>query len=539
MNTYDNSEKLNDWAKIDTGKHLHISLAKSGLQGYYCIGCTKEMQAVKRKNPQHKDYFRHNATNVDKDSVECTFSSEEYRERLAGQIFARLKAINLPPVYKYPPTNEIGNPNLLSEKMRLEASSVKLNISFFENEMGELNWGKKPVIDDENILFKPDVTFFDSNDKPILLIEFVTKHKVTDEKKGMFKRLGINTVQIIVPRASEEEIEQKITSVQRVKWVYNETESNTKYIPIQQGDSERVPDIDEEQRKLFEESYACRAAQLKNLIRSIRRSVASQPYKRAVRQFELEIERVESVAKTDRSRLEELERNCEKEVLGEIAPTEVEIEQGFSNLEQHQVRFEEYFGGLEDRYIGARERLIEQAETLERAIREQLDQGAGGEALGAIYEARHGGLQRDTERIRNNIGNLIEEEENFRRYSEFLQIEEFDRFESAKFDESANFEQRKRRIEEARIKIESEIGDSGEITGAGARGIDAEFEILRNAAIERISQRDTSGNTELSKRIESVLAIRGFLSSYDERTNAYKRYKSYLELVRGGAWKTW
>ena len=539
MNTYDNSEKLNDWAKIDTGKHLHISLAKSGLQGYYCIGCTKEMQAVKRKNPQHKDYFRHNATNVDKDSVECTFSSEEYRERLAGQIFARLKAINLPPVYKYPPTNEIGNPNLLSEKMRLEASSVKLNISFFENEMGELNWGKKPVIDDENILFKPDVTFFDSNDKPILLIEFVTKHKVTDEKKGMFKRLGINTVQIIVPRASEEEIEQKITSVQRVKWVYNETESNTKYIPIQQGDSERVPDIDEEQRKVFEESYACRAAQLKNLIRSIRRSVASQPYKRAVRQFELEIERVESVAKTDRSRLEELERNCEKEVLGEIAPTEVEIEQGFSNLEQHQVRFEEYFGGLEDRYIGARERLIEQAETLERAIREQLDQGAGGEALGAIYEARHGGLQRDTERIRNNIGNLIEEEENFRRYSEFLQIEEFDRFESAKFDESANFEQRKRRIEEARIKIESEIGDSGEITGAGARGIDAEFEILRNAAIERISQRDTSGNTELSKRIESVLAIRGFLSSYDERTNAYKRYKSYLELVRGGAWKTW
>lgn len=539
MNTYDNSEKLNDWAKINTGKHLHISLAKSGLQGYYCIGCSKEMQAVKRKNPHHKDYFRHNATNVDKDSVECTFSSEKYRERLAGQIFARLKAINLPPVYKYPPTNEIGNPNLLSEKMRLEASSVKLNISFFENEMGELNWGKNPVIYDENILFNPDVTFFDSNDKPILLIEFVTKHKVTDEKKGMFKRLGINTVQIIVPRASEEEIEQKITSVQRVKWVYNETESNTKYIPIQQGDSERIPNIDEEQRKLFEESYACRAAQLKNLIRSIRRSVASQPYKRAVRQFELEIERVESVAKTDRSRLEELERNCEKEVLGEIAPTEVEIEQGFSNLEQHQVRFEEYFGGLEDRYIGARERLIEQAETLERAIREQLDQGAGGEALGAIYEARHGGLQRDTERIRNNIGNLIEEEENFRRYSEFLQIEEFDRFESAKFDESANFEQRKRRIEEARIKIESEIGDSGEITGAGARGIDAEFEILRNAAIERISQRDTSGNTELSKRIESVLAIRGFLSSYDERTNAYKRYKSYLELVRGGAWKTW
>ena len=539
MHNADNSEKLNDWAKTTNGKHLHISFAKSGLQGYYCIGCSKEMQAVKRKNPQHKDYYRHNAANVDKDIVECTFSSEEYRERLAGHIFARLKVINLPPVYKYPPADEIGAPNLLSEKMRLEASHVKLNISFFENEVGELNWDKNLITEDENILFKPDVAFFDNDYKPILLIEFVTKHKVTDEKKAMLKRLGINTVQIIVPRASEEEIEQKITSVQRVKWVYNETESNTKYIPIQQGDSERVSDIDEEQRKLFEESYACRAAQIGNLVRSIRRCVASQPYKRAVRQFELEIERVESVRKTDRSRLEELERGYEREVLTEIAPTEVEIEQGFSNLEQHQVRFEEYLGGLEDRYIGARERLIEQAGILERAIREQLDQGAGGEALGAVYEARHGGLQRDTERIRNNIGNLIEEEENFRRYSELLQIEEFDRFESAKFDESANFEQRKRRIEEARIKIESEIGDSGEITDAGARGIDTEFEILRNEAIERISQRDTSGNTELSKRIESVLAIRGFLSSYDERTNSYKRYKSYLEFVRGGTWKKW
>lgn len=95
MHNVDNSEKLNDWAKLVTDKHLHISFAKSGLQGYYCIGCSKEIQAVKRKNPNHKDYYRQNAANVDKNTVECTFSSEDYRNKLAGHIFARIRAIGL------------------------------------------------------------------------------------------------------------------------------------------------------------------------------------------------------------------------------------------------------------------------------------------------------------------------------------------------------------------------------------------------------------------------------------------------------------
>lgn len=539
MHQNDNSEKLNDWAKIITGKHLHISFAKSGLQGYYCIGCSKEMQAVKRKNPDHKDYYRHNATNVDKNTVECTFSSEEYRERLAGEIFARLKVINLPAVYKYPPANEIGVPNLLTEKMRLEASHVKLNISFFENEAGELHWDKNQVVEDENILFKPDVAFFDNTYKPILLIEFVTKYKVTDEKKAMLKRLGIDTVQIIVPRASEEEIERKLTSHSIVKWVYNEAESNTGYISVQRGDSERIPDIDEEQRKLFEESYACRAAQIGNLVRSIRRSVAAQPYKRTVRKFELEIKRVESITRTDRSRLEKLEKDYEREVVAEFEPTQIEIEQQFIDLEQQQIAFEKDFTSLEERYFRKREGLIEQTEILDRAIRKQLDEGAGGEALGAVYEARQGSLQRDTERLRNNIEDIIEEQENFRRWIELLEIEEFDKHERDKVSESANFEFRKRKIEDARIEIETKIKSIGESKPRESGGIEAEFEILRAATIKAISERDTSRNTELSKRIESVLTIRGFLSSYVERKNTYERYKSYLELVRAGAWKAW
>ncbi len=371
------------------------------------------------------------------------------------------------------------------------------------------------------------------------MIEFVTSHKITDEKKSILKRLGINAVQIIVPKASEEEIEKKLLSHKLVKWVYNETESSTEYIPIQPGNSERVPDIDEQQRKLFEESYACRAAQIKNLIRSIGRSVASQPYRRAVRRFEIEIERIESNTKTDQSRLDELERNCEGEAYTAIEPAEIEIEQGFVDLEQQQIAFEEYYSGLENRYLRKRERLIEQAGILAGTIREQTDQGAGRAALGAIYEARQESLQRDTERIRNNIGDIIEDEEAFRRWIEVLEIEELERYEWDKVAESANLEFRKRKIEETTIELESKISNPGEIEAEEDRRIESEFEVLRNATIKTISERDISGNTELSKRIGAVLAIRGFLSNYHDRTGTYARYKSYLELVRGGAWKTW
>ena len=538
MDTDHNFEKFNDWAKVITGKHLHVSLAKSGLRGYYCIGCNKQMQAVKPKNPLHKAYYRHHAANVDKDNIECTFSSTDYRERLAGQMFARLKEISLPPVYKYPPANIDGVPNLLVKKRVVRATTVKLDISFYEDEQGRIVWAKNPEIDKGYFLIKPNVTFFE-NTKPVLFIEFVTSHKVADEKKSILKRLGIDTVQIVIPRASEEEIEKKLKSIHKVKWVYNEVESNTEYIPVQRGNSERISDIDEDQRKLFEESISCRAAQIGNLIRSIRRSLESQSYKHAERQFNVEIERIESVRDAVRARLDELEKNYEREAYGEIEPYEIEIEQGLIDLEQQQIAMEQYYRVLEDRYNRKRDALDDQDRILSGVIRKQLDQGAGGEALGAVYEARYAGLQRDTERIRGNIGRVINEHEAFRKDLERLKMEERERFGRDKSNESESFERKKRNIEESRIRLESEISSVGESEAEKERGIDAEFESLRNESIERIDKRDVSGNSELSKRIATLFEIRGFLSNYDERTNTYKRYKAYLDFVRGGAWKTW
>ncbi len=326
-------ETQNDWAKDIKGEPLHISNAASGLKGYYCLGCDKEMQAVKRKNDNYQSYFRHHALDINKQNDECTFSSREYRERIAEQILHIRKELIVPPVYKYPPNGTQGIPIELIEKTTIQAASVKSQLSFYENENGEIKWGKNPEIDERYLLIRPDITFFDKTEKPILFVEFVITHKIPEEKKVILKRIGINTVQIIIPRVSEEAIEKSLKSVTKIKWVYNEIESNTDYIPVFEGNSEGIPSIDEEQRKLFEESYACRAAQIGNLIRSISRSLGSESYKRVEFQFEQEISRIEEASKRIQSRLDRIQGEIQEAIHSELGSRRESLEAKRSDLE--------------------------------------------------------------------------------------------------------------------------------------------------------------------------------------------------------------
>lgn len=200
---------------------------------------------------------------------------------------------------------------------------------------------------------------------------------------------------------------------------------------------------------------------------------------------------------------------------------------------------ERYYSSLERRYYSKREELDDKIERISTIINEQLNQGGGGEALGARLKSRYEGVQRDIERVRSNIGRVNEEEEAFREEIGRREMEERGRFERDKGIESTNFERITRGIEEIRIRLESEINRAGEGEAEEERRIDTEFEDLRNEASERINKRDTSGDSELSRRIASILEFRGLLSDYDERANAFQRYKAHLESIRGGAWKTW
>jgi hypothetical protein len=531
------SETENDWAKDIMGEPIHISNAASGLKGYYCMGCEKEMQAVKRKNPLYQSYFRHHALNVDKDNVECVFASKVYRERLAEQILRRLKELKVPEVYKYPPKGVVGNPILLVEKTTIQAASVISQLSFYEDESGEVKWGKNPKIDDRYLLIRPDVTFFDKEDKPILFVEFVITHKIPDEKKVKLKRLGINTVQIIIPKVPEEEIEKCLKSVTKVKWVYNEIESNTEYIPVLEGNSEGIPFIDEEQRKLFEESYSCRAAQVGNLIRSINRCVESESYKRVEFQFEREISRIKDATKEHQSRLDAIQAGIENEVRSEL-------ESRREKLTERRAKFNERSSDLEGRYLKRRGEIKQEQANTDREIKFRYRVGISEEDIRREFGVEETRIDDDQKIVSRQEGYIdIDTREESRFADNFesrkaelgnefgdLEKDEQDKFRKFERAEQEDFNELKRRVEPEneghrthQVEIENELR--------------SEFERRYEQIADRISERDVREGDELSGRIKTILELRGLLDNYGNEKSTLEKYRKGISNIKNGTWK--
>ncbi|KAF2518826.1 hypothetical protein E0W68_06105 [Flavobacterium salilacus subsp. salilacus] len=532
-----NLEQQNDWAFDIYDKPIHIANAESGLKGYYCMGCKKEMQAV--KPTKYQSYFRHHAFNVDKKSTECVYSSREYRERLAEQILHNLKELKLPAVIKYPPKDVDGDPIILKERSICVAAKVKSQLSFYEDEDGNIKYGKNPDIEDRFLLIRPDVTFFDIHDKPILFVEFVITHKVDDEKKAKLRRLGIDTVQIIIPKVPQEEIEASLKSVSKIKWVYNELEANTTYLSISEGNPERVSSIDEQQRKFFEESATCRTAQINNLIRSISRNLESQQYRRTIRLFEQEISRIARASGERRTRLEELERSYESEVYREFEHSQFELEQRYQEFREEEMAFTEKYSNLERRYIKKDRELRESTELLSKNIRNILNSGAIETGIRGEFDAKRDRIRRDIERERAYVEMLRRKEGDFGEQFERFGREIHEEFLEQERREQENLESSVREIEERREQIETEINSLEESFGEEERRSISEVEAIEREFIERIRNEDASGNSELSERINSILGVRGFLRNFTERKSTCDRYRAHLELVRKGAWKSW
>lgn len=556
-NIKESIENQNDWAKNIKDDPIHIDNAKSGAKGYYCLGCNKEMQAVKFKNPKHQSYFRHHAYNIDKNNVECVFSSKVYRERLAEQILHRLKELKLPEVYKYPPKGVEGEPNLIQEKETITAFKVRSQLSFYENYDGMIKWGKNPDLKNRYLLIRPDITFFNKDDNPILFVEFVITHKITFEKRAKLQRLGINTVQIIIPKSPESEIEKSLKSVRKIKWVYNEIEANTEYISIPKGNTKGVSSFDEEQRKLFEESYTCRAAQISNLIRSITRCVESQSYKRTEQIFESEISRIEKSAERNREKLESLEGEYQNGVYEEFRDRFDEIENGFRELKARRKVFSEKSRILEERYYRKDREIREEEDNVSRSIRKYPGFGEAERKLKESYEFRRELIRTEfignrirleeqkkeveltPERIEKLKQREVADIERRREEFEYRRINLPARFKELEREEQQSFDKRNGELKAEIKRIRKQISGFGEFAREEEKKLENEFEKLGEQSIKRINEEDGTGDSELSKRINAIHEIRGFLRNYNEKRFAFERNKSALEFVRSGAWKTW
>ncbi len=520
------NEQDSDWAKDVQDSPIHISQAKSGAQGYYCMGCDKDMVAAKGLKKKH--YFRHLAIGVDTSKVECVHASRVYREKLAYFYFQRTKTITVPDVYKYPPRGVEGYPMLLQEKETIIAHKVEKEVTFFEDKSGKIHRVKNAKVDERFLWVRPDAVFFDKNDNPILFIEFVITHKPDTEKLNKLQRLGINTVQIIIPKLSEEELEKVISKVSKIKWAYNEIESNTEYIRIPTGDSEGIPHIDEEQRKLFEESYKCRTAQINNLLRTINRSLESQPYKVAERLFEQEIQRIEKATREQQSKLDDVQAGIDSEVQGDL-------ESRRDKLAERRRKLGERDSELEGRYFKRRGELRKEQADTDRGIKLRNSIGKTEADIRREFEKEESGINDDQKIISRQEGyidNDTREESRFENNFEGKKAELAKEFGDLERAEQEEFNEHKGRLDpenEEQRALQVEIENS----------LRVEFEGRYEQIAERISNRDVQSGDELSDRIKAILEIRGFLDSYENEKSTLERYREGVSVIKSGTWQEW
>jgi hypothetical protein len=519
-------EKENDWARNVKGTDVFIEDSESGRKGYYCIGCSKEMEAViQKKNPNRKSYFRHVPVDIEKGEKPCTFSNRKYRETLAADILQRLKLIKVPAVYKFSSDNKKAPPNILQPSKFINAHKVSSQVWFYEDDNGNVLHGKNPV-DERYLLMRPDVVFFDIKGKAILFIELVITHKIDDEKRIKLRRLGIDTISVIVPRSAEQEIEDNFKTTQRTKWEYNGIEANTNYVPISSGTSAGILEPDEEQRRIFEEGYACRKSRLSNTLRTIKRCLGAKPYRRAEREFEQQISRIEKATKRTLEELGRLEETARKEVDLRFAARRTAIEVAVENFEQSENQFESEEADLEGRYFAK-----------DQEIRENHDQILRDIARGGENEFEREQAEEEIEKERKFVESRVKETRTARKRISEKREGLPDQFAKFKEQESANFEVEKGRIERKASVLQFELDNFEETIIRRKKQLEDEFEIIREQSIKRINQEDTTEGDELSKGIAQLSEIRRILGDFGERQSTYQGYKKALKLARSGTWK--
>lgn len=535
----ENNHENNVYAHDIKNQIKHISEVESGRKGYYCMGCKREMQAKKGSVNIH--HFAHDPTDIIRKG-KCTFSDETHRHRLAKDILQRIRQIKVPSLFKLPPHGIDGKPNLIRSSWMINAHHVEIELQFYEDENGLVKHrrGINFEMNENNIqlLIQPDVTFFDESNKPILLIEIVATHKINNEKTLKIRRLGIDTVEITIPKNSPNEIEESFSKTDRTQWIYNYEQQQTNYVRIPEGDNEGVSPIDEFQRKLLEsiESYSCRASEINNLVRAIGKCVDSEQYRGVKQSVTGEIQRVENNTATSTGQLLRLQSKIENELRNEFGLETERVRYTFKSnadrIDEGQERFEEEKEEFERNYTNLEERYRRKDDEIRDSQRN--------------YESE---FQGEIERIENYLGELgtsgttleerirrIESEENdFKRDIETL---------SRQFEYNTEFAEGEIRAIEIRrsaistkyFNIEKEIISEFESNESTVR---KRFENLREESIKAISNRDSKSVSRIRREIEELLDEEGPLFAIASEISNLRRYRRAKEFLNSRAWKNW
>jgi hypothetical protein len=526
--------------RLRDANEIHISQAERG-KGYHCIGCRRDMQAVIPRVERIQAYFRHevkDATNQER----CTFSDEVYRKKLAITFLQSQKRIKVPAIYKLPPVGTDGLAMLVSASEIIEAHHVSAGESFYEDDDGRTLHDKNPPTS-AIILFKPDLIFYNEDNDPILCIEIVKKHNTNPEKLAILNRLAINSIQVTIPKDSAESIYKSLLQTTKTKWSYNYEQQHAEYVSFSGGYREGDEPTDDIQRRLFEESFLCRKAQINNLIRRINRCLQSESYHKIEEELRSELGRVNRDIAEDSKRWSELEKRHGEELEREYYDRFTEIATQEDEFNGEETSFERYKADLERRYREKDNALRKEEGRVEDELRKQIE-ALGGE--GKSIKQRQEELERETERfcqdteretegIRDSIDKEKSSIESIRRQIDGLP----ERFRGLQ-DWEAKLSNRSEKLAKGEIaRIEKDGNHLPKRFEDEEERIRNEFAELRERIIIIIKNRDSSGNTELSRTIKTILSSRRIFDDIRKAQLTYNRVRTAWECFKEGAYKNW
>ena len=495
---------------------------------------------VAKKGAVLVHHFAHDPKDVERQG-KCYFSDETYRHSVAKDTLLLTRQIKVPAVYKHPPTGHEGKAMRLADATLVVAHEVQVEMPFYEVEDGTVKWGKHLSQGNgtgRHLLIQPDVAFFDAAGRPILLIELVATHKVDKEKLFKIRRLGLNVVQVAIPKGSPQEIEQVFFSTARTEWLYNYEQEQTDYLFVSEGSREGIPPLDEFQRKLLKaaESYECRAVQLNNLIRAINKCLGSEPYRTAEHATVEQIRRVEANAERVGGELRSLQERTRQSVENKYRTETGELDIETEQLSESERALTRKSAGLEGRYRAKASELVAaqrsyQPECQAEIERVERDLGKLGqsrdtagertdeikreeESLAEYYRREEESIERDTIRIRQNMEGVQQAIPGLpNRYAEI--------------DDKLRSGFAARAIAARQDAERSETG------------MRAEFERAGRESLKAIADRDCERATRSAQRIKAVLEGRRLLLLINEEIRDIQRLRKAKAILDSQSYKNW
>lgn len=544
---------------------IFIGDAQSGKNGYFCRGCGFEMVAkIGRYNIAH---FAHAVRDAEQ-KAQCTFADESYRHKLAKTVLQQLKQVKVPEVLVHAPDRNLRDAKRLKAAAIIKAHSVEIELILRLTPDGLLHVGRFDKIELEtsgDFYIRPDVTFFDEHRQPILLIELVATHRPDAEKLARLNLIGIDTIQIDLPRHSAQAIEHCFHTTEFTKWLYNHEQANANYADLSQTTGGRVPEFDKVPEQLTREDIRCRTNRIKNLIRGIERYLESESHRQVTKAVSAAIERVvregaivdgrlqqrtESIKQSIRERFKDQVAACSQ------AEADVEAEEGELGSEEADVeaKYAEETGRIDRAEAAIRQR----ADPRVREIEEEIT-----DTERAISNCQQ--RSRENERtLQDAYGRTIEADR--RTVDEYEATytaarSEYDQAESAAgrakraIGEAAANEQRLRkriaelreqiggttvpRIEAVRAEVDRLEGTEGDGTESFGERTAREVECLEQAA-----QRAIDGG-DLSQLPAELTSFKGLLAGWQtvgdcqNQGRLNQRAREIIREIESAAWKSW